>query len=216
MLEDVANILMDGVKELVTTKHDHAEDLIDLNFSVRMMSFKTYIKAAEEKRLQGQSAFDKTKDKLVEEQKKHKEYLTDISDMYEAFRNMANSILRPMSLKIKTMRDLEEERRKWDSLMTKVEIRLNVVKRDLAVKQMWPHNLGEKKLKAKSICKKLISELQAVAEISKLFRKKLQMNGMLTHVRHVMKREHAFLKQLPVKSTSLQNLKDNVQMYFGV
>ena len=114
------------------------------------------------------------------------------------------------------MKDLEEDRRKCDGLMTKVEIRLNVVKRDLAVKQMWPHNLGEKKLMAKSICKKLISELQAVAEISKLFRKKLQMNGMLTHVRHVMKREHDFLKKLPVKSTSLQNLKDNVQMYFGV
>ena len=87
--------------------------------------------------------------------------------------------------------------------MTNVEMRLHIVKREIAVKQMWPHDLGDKKLKAKSICKKLVTELQALAVSSKMFRKKLQMNGMLTYIRHVLKREHAFLKQLPVRSTSL-------------
>ena len=103
-----------------------------------------------------------------------------------------------------------------DTLMTNVEMRLHIVKREIAVKQMWPQDLGDKKLKAKSICKKLVAELQALAEVSRMFRKKLQMNGMLTHIRHVLKREHAFLKQLPVRATSLQNLKNDVEKYFGI
>ena len=216
MLENIVNVLMDGVKELNSVKNDHAESLIELNFSVQLASFRTYIKVAEEKRLMGQGAFDRTKDRLLEEQKKHKDYLTDINDMYEAFKNMSNSVLKPITLKIKTMRNLEEERRKWDTLMTNVEIRLHIVKREIAVKQLWPHDLGDKKLKAESICKKLVAELQALAEVSRMFRKKLQMNGMLTHIRHVLKREHAFLKQLPVKATSLQNLKNDVGKYFGI
>ena len=216
MLENITNVLMDGVKELNSTKHDHAEDLIELNFSDHLASFKRYIKAAEEKRLLGQEIYDRSKERLFEEQKKHKEYLTDISDMYEAFRNMANSILKPITMKIKTMRNLEEERRKWDILMTNVEKRLHIIKREVAVKQMWPQTLDNKKQKTKPICKRLIAELQALAEVSRMFRKKLRMNGMLIHIRHVFEREQAFLNQLPVRATSLQNLKNSVQMYFKI
>ena len=216
MLENITNVLMEGVKKLNSTKHDHAEDLIELNFSDHLASFKRYIKAAEEKRLLGQEIFDRSKERLVEEQKKHKEHLTDISDMYEAFRNMANSILKPISMKIKTMRNLEEERRKWDILMTNVERRLQIIKKEVATRQMWPQTLDNKKMKTKPTCKKLIAELQALAEVSKMFRKKLRMNGMLVHIRHVFKREQAFLSQLPVRATSLQNLKSSVQMYFKI
>ena len=216
MLENIVNVLMDGVKELNSVKNDHAESLIELNFSVQLASFRTYIKVAEEKRLMGQGAYDRTKERLLEEQKKHKDYLTDISDMYEAFRNMANSILKPITMKVKTMRNLEEERRKWDILMTNVEMRLHIIKKEVAVKQMWPQTLDNKKLKTKPICKKLIAELQALAEVSRMFRKKLRMNGMLIHIRHVFKREQAFLNQLPVRATSLQNLKNGVQMYFKI
>ena len=65
------------------------------------MCYKEYIQAAEMKRKQGQEIFDWTKNRVVEDQKKYPNYMEDIIDLYEAFRNYSNSVLKPMTLKIR-------------------------------------------------------------------------------------------------------------------
>ena len=99
----ISNTLNEGVKQLNNIKHEHAKAVIAITFSDKKVGFKEYIQTAELKRKQGQEVFDWFKSKVVVEQKKYLTYMEDIIDMYESFKNFSNSILKPMSMKIKTI-----------------------------------------------------------------------------------------------------------------
>ena len=212
----ISNTINEGIKQLNVIIHDHAATAIAITFYDKRVGFKEYIQKAELQRKQGQEVFDWVKRRIVEEQKKYQTYLDDIIDFYESFRNFSNSILKPMSSKIKSVKILEEARVKWEQHLSNMEMKVNMLKKEIAVTQDWPAELGMQKWQVKKTSSRILAELPELTSASKEFRKQLKQNGMIFYLKDCIVREDEFLDILPIKVDAVYKVKAELVKYLSV
>ena len=212
----ISIIINEGIKQLNVIKHDHAETAITITFYNNEAGFKEYILKAELQRKQGQEVFDWVKRRIVEEQKKYQTYLDDIIDLYESFRNFSNSVLKPMSSKIKSIVLLEEARTKWVQHLSNVKMKINMLKKEIAVNQDWPAELGMQKWEVKKTSSKILAELPELTNASKEYRKQLKQNGMIFYLKDCIAKEDEFLEMLPMKVDAIYKVKTVLVKYLSV